>query len=168
MRRLIVLILLALALPGLAQAQAPQTLTIRGLGDAPVTLDVAALEKLGPSEVTDSREVTAPSGRERIDIVYRGVELAKVLEAHGIERLDRHGVRAATVIVIARDGYRASFSWGELFNTAGGRRVFVITGENGRPNSAREGAFSLRAFADLRPGPRHVRDIAELVIELPR
>ncbi|QCI68912.1 hypothetical protein [Phreatobacter stygius] len=165
MRRFLLFILVSLALPAAVQAQ---TLTIRGLPDAAVTLDLATLEKLGTSEVIDSREVTTPTGRERIDIVYRGVELAKLLEANGIERLDRHGVRAATVIVVARDGYRASFSWGELFNTSGGRRVFVITGENGRPNSAREGVFSLRAFADLRPGPRHVRDVAELLIELPR
>jgi hypothetical protein len=165
MRRLVLLVLLGL---GLSSAAWGEALTVHGLGESPQTFDMAALEKLGPSEVTDSREITTPSGRERVEIVYRGVELAKLLEAAGIERLDRHGVRAASVIVVARDGYRASFSWGELFNTAGGRRVFVITGENGKPNSAREGVFGLRSFGDLRPGPRHVRDVAELRVEMPR
>jgi hypothetical protein len=129
------------------------TLVLRGLPEAEIRLDRAALEKLGASEVVDAREVTTASGRERIEVVYRGVELNKLLAAHGIERLDRRGVRAATIQVIAKDGYRASFSWGELFNTSGGNRVFVVTGERGPATNPNEGAFSLRAFADLRPGP---------------
>jgi hypothetical protein len=160
-------LLLLFCLAG-APAALAQALVLRGLPEAEIRLDRAALEKLGVSEVTDAREVTTATGRERIEVVYRGVELAKLLAAHGIERLDRRGVRAATIQVIAKDGYRASFSWGELFNTAGGNRVFVITGERGPATNPNEGAFSLRAFADLRPGPRHVRDVAEIVVELPR
>jgi hypothetical protein len=145
-----------------------EQLILRGLPDPEIKLDNAALEKLGASEVVDAREVTTASGRERIEVVYRGVELPKVLAAHGIERLDQRGVRAATIHVVSRDGYRASFSWGELFNTSGGNRVFIITGEKGPASNPKEGAFSLRAFADLRPGPRHVRDMAAIVVELPK
>jgi hypothetical protein len=145
-----------------------QTLVLRGLPEPDLRLDRAAVEKLGATEVIDAREVTTASGRERIEVVYRGVELPRLLAAHGIERLDRRGVRAATIQVVAKDGYRASFSWGELFNTSGGNRVFVITGERGPATNPDEGPFSLRAFADLRPGPRHVRDVAEIVVELPK
>lgn len=165
-RRLVVAI--ALVVLGHSGEARPQTLTITGMGDAPVAIDAAAVERLGTIEVTDIREINAPTGRERIEIVYRGVELAKLLEAQGIDRVDRRAVRAASIVVIARDGYRASFSWGELFNTAGGRRVVVILGENGQPNSPREGVFSLRSFSDIRPGPRHVRDVGEIRVDLPR
>ncbi|QCK87707.1 hypothetical protein E8L99_19095 [Phreatobacter aquaticus] len=158
-------IMLALALAAPATAQ---TLSLVGIADQPIMLDIAAIEALGTTEITDSREVSGATGTERISIVYRGVELAKLLEAQGIARLDRHGLRAATIMITAKDGYRASFSWGELFITSGGSRVLLITGENGRANPAREGAFSLRAFADLRPGPRHVRDVAEIRVVLPR
>ena len=163
---LMVLVLtLAIAVAGPAHAQ---SLTIVGITEQPLVLDVAAVEALGTTEITDSREVSGASGTERISIVYRGVELAKILESQGIARLDRQDLRAASIMVTAKDGYRATFSWGELFITAGGSRVLLITGENGRSNPAREGAFSLRAFADLRPGPRHVRDVAEIRVVLPR
>jgi hypothetical protein len=159
------LVVLAVAVLGHAGAPAAaQTLTIRGLGDAPLVVDAAAVERLGTVEVSDVREINAPSGRERIEIVYRGVELPRLLEAQGIERAGR-ALRTASVVVVSRDGYRATFSWGELFNTAVGRRVILILGENGRPNSAREGVFAIRSFSDLRPGPRHVRDVGEIRIE---
>jgi hypothetical protein len=79
--------------------------------------------------------------------------------------MDRYALRSATILAIARDGYRASFSWGELFNSPAGERALIITRENGAP-SAREGGFSLRSLNDLRPGPRHVRDLAEIRIIL--
>jgi hypothetical protein len=145
-----------------------QTLTVTGIGEKPQAVTAAAVEALGTSEITHSREISGASGAERLSIVYRGVELPKLLEAQGIATLDRLGLRAATITIVARDGYRAAFSWGELFNSPAGARVLVILGENGRPNPAREGAFSLRAFSDLRPGPRHVRDVTEIRVELPR
>jgi hypothetical protein len=167
MRRALSLLVLTLSLVCAGTAHA-QTLSIVGIADQPIVLDVATIEALGTTEITDSREVSGATGTDRISIVYRGMELAKLLEAQGIARLDRNGLRAASIVITAKDGYRASFSWGELFITSGGSRVLLITGENGRANPAREGAFSLRAFADLRPGPRHVRDVSEIRVVLPR
>lgn len=164
MRRFLLAGLLLLAGSGIAAAQA---LTVHGLGQGPSIFDVAALERLGTVEITDAREVSGPTGTGRREIVYRGVELVALLEALGIERIDRHAVRAATVLVTAKDGYRVTFSWGELFNSPIGRRVLVVTGENGRPNPERQGPFALRSLADTRPGPRAVRDVADIRVQLP-
>ncbi|MFT3953091.1 MAG: hypothetical protein QM722_01275 [Piscinibacter sp.] len=165
MRRLILAAGLLL-IAGLSAAGA-QTLAVAGISERSASLDVAALEALGVTEISDTREVSGQGAPQRLTIVYRGVELAKVLEAQGIGEVDRYRIRAATVLITAKDGYRASFSWGEVFNSVAGPRILVITSENGRPNSAREGVFSLRSLSDLRPGPRHVRDVAEIRLILP-
>lgn len=160
---LVVLTLGLAALPTLADP-----LRILGIGPEAKKITREALTAMGIREVKDSREVNVNGEAKRREIRYGGVSLPALLQKQGIETLDRDNLRAATILVIAKDGYRTSFSWGELFNAPAGESVIVITEENGVPNPAREGDFSLRAFSDLRPGPRHVRDVVEIRIELPR
>lgn len=160
-------VLSVLVMIAFGAAAKAQELTIAGIGPEPKRISLADLATAGLIEVKDGREITVGGETRRIEIRYGGVPLPLLLQKAGIETLDRYGLRAASIVVIARDGYRASFSWGELFNTTGGDSVIVITQENGTANPAREGAFSLRAFADRRPGPRHVRDVAEIRVEVP-
>ncbi|OYU49204.1 MAG: hypothetical protein CFE31_07485 [Rhizobiales bacterium PAR1] len=160
---LAVLMLSLANLPGLAEP-----LRILGIGPDAKHVTRTDLAAIGIRVIKDAREINVNGETKRLEIRYGGVSLPVLLQKQGIETLDRYGLRAATILVIAKDGYRASFSWGELFNAAAGESVTVITEENGAPNPAREGDFSLRAFSDLRPGPRHVRDVVEIRIELPR
>jgi len=149
-----------------APAMAGEPLVITGLGPAAKRISTPELAAIGLSEVKDTRDLTVSGETKRLEIRYGGVPLPALLTRLGIETLDRYALRSATILVVAKDGYRASFSWGELFNHPSGNAVMVITQENGTPNPAREGDFSLRAFSDLRPGPRHIRDVAEIRIEL--
>ncbi len=151
---------------GLAVSVTAEPLRITGIGPQAKTLSGAEFAALGLIEVKDGRDITLNGETRRLEIRYGGVSLPTLLRKLGIETLDRYGLRSATVVVVARDGYRASFSWGELFNHPSGESVVLITQENGAPNPAREGEFSLRAFGDLRPGPRHVREVAEIRVEL--
>lgn len=74
------------------------------------------------------------------------------------------GARTLVYEAVATDGYRAVFSWGELYNGAAGEQVLVITTQDGQALDARQGPLALRALADLRPGPRHVRNLCALVV----
>ena len=78
---------------------------------------------------------------------------------------DRHGrdQRGWVFDAIATDGYRAVFSWGELFNSDAGEQVLVIVAQDGKALDDREGPLALRALADRRPGPRHVRNLCAIV-----
>lgn len=143
-----------------------QTLTLVGLSAEPKAVTRQEIEALGLTELKDAREVSSGGQTQRIETTYAGIELPRLLDAFGFEQLDRYAVRSSTILVTAKDAYRASFSWGELFNAPGGQRVFVILKENGQPLPARAGHFSLRAFGDLRPGPRHVRDAVEIRVVL--
>jgi hypothetical protein len=144
-----------LTLPALAHAQ---TIKVSGLGPDKV-YDRAALEALGTVAITDAREVSGPSGQVRNAVVYTGVELTRLLTDAGIEAVNHRAVRAGTIIATASDGYAASFSWGELFNSAAGRQVLIVIRQDGQLLEPEKGAFTIRTFSDLRPGPRHVRDV---------
>ena len=57
----------------------------------------------------------------------------------------------------ASDGYKAIFSWGELFNSRIGRGLLVVFERNGKPIDDSEGRIALLSTEDDRMGPRHVR-----------
>ena len=98
----------------------------------------------------------------------RGVRLLAVLEQAGLAERDRLDWRKTVVIAIARDGYRAVFSWPELANTAGGAQVMVAYERDGAPLGASEGPLAIHAPADTRTGPRHVKWLQRIEVRILR
>ncbi|OAI51663.1 hypothetical protein AYO46_07540 [Betaproteobacteria bacterium SCGC AG-212-J23] len=88
---------------------------------------------------------------------YGGVRLVDVLQEAGIRQDARHALRRTYVIATASDGFKAVFSWGELFNTPIGRGVLVAYERDGTPLRDGEGRITLVSLADERPGTRHVK-----------
>ncbi|MBK7252189.1 MAG: hypothetical protein IPI06_15355 [Gammaproteobacteria bacterium] len=61
------------------------------------------------------------------------------------------------VVATASDGYKAVFSWSELFNSPVGEGVLVFFEKDGMPLADDEGRIALISAKDLRTGPRHVK-----------
>ena len=74
------------------------------------------------------------------------------------------GTHFAMIKAVATNGHRAVFGWGELFNTAVGEQVMVLESQDGQQLDPLAGPLSLRLFADLRPGARHVSSLCALVV----
>jgi precorrin-4 methylase/DMSO/TMAO reductase YedYZ molybdopterin-dependent catalytic subunit len=65
---------------------------------------------------------------------YKGISLAKILEAAGAgEQLTK------AVMISAPDGYRALFSFGELFQSFSGRRIMLAESDNGKTLEGQRG-----------------------------
>ncbi len=66
--------------------------------------------------------------------LYEGVSLAKVLESAGVgDELTK------AVMISAPDGYRALFSFGELFQSFKGRRIMLAESVDGKPLEGQRG-----------------------------
>lgn len=65
---------------------------------------------------------------------YKGVSLAKVLEAAGAGN-----ELTKAVVISAPDGYRALFSFGEIFQSFAGRRIMLAESDNGRSLAGQRG-----------------------------
>ena len=61
------------------------------------------------------------------------------------------------MVATGNDGYRALFSWHELFNAPLGEGVIVVLAKDGLPLGDDEGELCLVSARDERPGPRRVR-----------
>lgn len=143
-------------------------LSVHGAGDAPQALNADALSALPATQLTQRQTVSGAGaatgpGSER-STVWSGVLLRDVLLQAGFGGAQDRGARGAVVEALASDGYRALFSWGELFNHPAGEQVLVVRGVDGRALDAQAGPLALRALADLRPGPRHVRNLCAVRI----
>ena len=66
------------------------------------------------------------------------------------------------IIATASDGYKAVFSWNELFNSANGQGVIIIYQRDGLPLDEKAGQIALISTRDLATGPRFVKWIKEI------
>ena len=152
------------ACPADRDAAADTLLTVRIGTQAPARLDRSAIARFTTQQSVQRRTV-ASTGAAPVEqqIAYTGVPLAAIVGS--VAGDDRHGrdQRGWVFDAIATDGYRAVFSWGELFNSDAGEQVLVIVAQDGKALDDREGPLALRALADRRPGPRHVRNLCAVV-----
>jgi len=154
---------LGAVLAGSGLAQTPGTVTtalvVKGNVATEATLSVDDLKRLPVQRFDDVRSVrdgaggTAPETTRR----YVGCLLRDVLDrAKPVER-NRLDFRRSVVIATASDGYRAVFSWAELYLSPIGDGVLVVYGRDGAPLADDEGRISLVSLKDTKPGPRHVK-----------
>ncbi len=95
---------------------------------------------------------------------WGGVLLRDVLERAVPATLKGRDARRLVIEAIATDRYTAVFSWGEVFNGAAGDQVLVVTTQDGQALNAEAGPLALRSLGDVRPGPRHVRNLCAVVV----
>jgi hypothetical protein len=151
-----------------ADAEPRAAATVLGVhlpGRKPQSLSLAALAAWPQTTLTQRQTVSSStSGTTDRAVVYSGVLLRDVLTHAGFASATDRSARTSFVEAVASDGYRAVFSWGELFNSPAGAQAVVITAQDGKALDAAAGPLALRALADLRPGPRHVRNLCALVV----
>ena len=163
------LALAASAAAPLARAQAPTPappwLQVDGAVTHPLSLTREQLEALPWREYAESREVQQDGRTVRLSVRYQGHPLRDLIDRAGLAP-DRRAVRHSVILLTARDGYRASFSWGELYNSALGDGVILVRSQDGRDFLAADGLPALRSLQDTRSGPRHVRWLERIEVRV--
>lgn len=144
-------------------------LTVAVPGQPLLSLGAAELAALPSTRLTQklsvSSSASAPAAERSLS--YGGVLMRDALQRAGFGGPNDRAARGAIVEAVADDGYRAFFSWGELFNSPLGDQALLIVTQDDKPLDATAGPLALRSLADLRPGPRHVRNLCALVVKRP-
>lgn len=167
--------LLLSALAGLAvppagaqsAAEAPPVLLrVEGAVKTPLALTREQLLALRWRDYAEEREVQQGGQAVKLVVRYLGVPLRELLDQAALTP-DRHAVRRAVVLLTARDGYRVSFSWGELYNSSLGEGVILVRSQDGRDLIEADDLPALRSLHDTRSGPRHVRWLERVEVLVP-
>ena len=119
-----------------------------------------------PALLAVTGQVVQDGKEAQLAIRYQGVRLTELLDRAGLKP-GRRDIRRTIVLLTARDGYQASFSWGELYNSALGDGVIVVVRQSNDELLDTDGLPGLRSLQDTRPGPRHVRWLARIEVQLP-
>jgi len=65
---------------------------------------------------------------------------------------------------IATDGYKAVFSWNELFNSANGNTVYVLTAHDGKEAAGLSDRIALISTGDFTTGRRYVKSLSKIIV----
>lgn len=66
---------------------------------------------------------------------------------------------------IGADGYKVVFSWNELYNTEVGKKVILVTEEDGKPVSVSPNRISVLSASDKATGRRFVHNLQTIEVE---
>jgi len=95
---------------------------------------------------------------------YRGVLLRDVLDSADIILKEHYSTNQIYIVLKSSEGYRAIFSWHEIYNTAVGDQAIVTFEKNGKPLDEKEGAIAFISAGDYRPGPRRMRYLQRIEV----
>jgi hypothetical protein len=146
-----------LFLPLIAFGQQQPTLTVTGDVTAAAVLTIDDLRKLSPRSIEDTRAAGGKGTTDAQPRKYVGILLRDILKQVKLVEPEPRGFRKSIVVATARDGYKAVFSWAELYLTPIGDSVYVVFERDGAPLLPAEGPLALVSIADTSPGPRHVK-----------
>jgi DMSO/TMAO reductase YedYZ molybdopterin-dependent catalytic subunit len=147
----------------------PAPVQLEGLAAQPLRLSAEGLRALprvdlGPTDIVcmTGRLVSRAEG-------FAGVRLKAVLEQAGLGTRHRAELKQTLVLCHGADGYRVIFSWYELFNTAVGEQVLLVTERDGQAlGTPADGEVALISAADTFRGPRHLHRLARIeILRLP-
>src|SRR5262249_2850058 len=144
-----------LLLPALVAHSADPDVVVKGQVEQPLSLTVADLRALGVHDYDDPG--SEGHGPPRAPSKVTGVLLKDVLDRAKLVEKRPRDLRKTIVIADARDGYRAIFTWFELYLSSLGEGVVVAIARDGKPLAESEGPVALVSLKDERRGPRHVK-----------
>ena len=128
----------------------------------PLRLDAARLSAFDAVTVSDFVVVCTFDGAHGGPRRLRGVALRALIGAAEPAFAQRTDFKRVAIVAESREGYRALFSWNELFNSAVGDGVIVAWDCEAAPLPEPAGPFALVSLHDRATGPRFVQRLAAI------
>ncbi len=141
-----------------------QTLTLGGRDKTGITLSPETLKTYPVQSPPDIAVKNRKGETQRMLKGYNGVKLVDLLDKAALVSADPNDFKKTIVVATASDGYKAIFSWNELYNTSVGAGVLVLYAKDGKPLADDEGRIALISVNDTGTGPRHVRWLKDIQV----
>ena len=144
-----------------------EVVALRLFAIKPAMSTLNSLSQLPQTTITTERRLQVSGSVNTTDsqgTAWSGVLLRDFLLKNGLENVPSRSLRNTRIEIVAKDGYKATFSWGEIFNNPTGSQVLLITKQDGKYLDIQEGPLAIRSLGDIRPGARHVRNICAISV----
>lgn len=160
MKVLVSLLLLVTARPLFAQHIdcSSTAFTINGDVKTDITFDIKALDSFTIVSIPDVT-ITNHKGEVRRTITgLKGVLLKTILQKAEINNDSPKTLSEFYLVFTACDGYKATYSWNEIFNSATGNNIYVVKDKDGT-------SLSSITPTDIATGRRYVQSLSTITIK---
>ena len=141
------------------------SLCILGRVTAPLSLPIEMIRTMDTLE-TANLPMICGSGELKGRIGNcRGVLLADIINLADVLVREHNDTKKMFVVAASDDGYKAVFSWQEIFNSPNGDGILVVLEKDGQPpRHAGCDQLDLLSAYDHLTGPRYVRQLKTVEI----
>ena len=137
---------------------------ICGRVKAPLDLGIDTLLAMDTVDADDLLLICG-SGEPRGKIYNcRGVLLSDIINKAEVVVTDHNDTKKMYIVASSGDGYKAVFSWQEIFNSPVGEGVMVLLEKDGKRLFDEYGSVDLLSARDNLTGPRYVRQLGTIEI----
>ena len=132
----------------------------------PLMLELADIRGMEAEEFQDLFIVCGTGTPKDCIKRCRGVLMEKIIQKADALKEEHNDTKKMFIVATADDGYKVVFSWQEIFNTAIGGGVAVLTERDGRPLGETRDRIDLISAQDYYAGSRYVRDLRQIEVLL--
>ena len=142
-----------------------ENFSIEGKVKKSLTVSLADLTSYKSYSI-DSIVITNHLGETRSSLRnVKGVLVKDILNKVEIDAETPKVLSEYYFVCIASDNYKVVFSWNEIFNSATGKSVYILTGHDGKPASALDNRIAFVSPKDEMTGRRYVKGLQKIVVE---
>lgn len=154
---------------GMAIAQKNLTPTdsivVSGLIKQPFSITLAQLLQQ-PSVALGDVVITNHAGEYKsIEKDVKAVALLPLLQAAVPDLPSPRLYSECYFVMQAADGYKALFSWNEIFNTAVGKQLWLVVATAGKQLSQMSDRMLMLCTADEKTGRRHIKSLSRIIVK---
>jgi hypothetical protein len=164
MKRLMTLAFCFTALLTEAQLRSTSSFTISGELVSPTTISISDLKKWKEVDIGDL-VITNHLGEKKSEAKsLKGILLKDILQTVEIKSESPKVLSEFYFVFTASDNYKVVYSWNELFNTAVGDSVYLITEKNGRVVTDMDDSMLVVSMKDFKTGRRNVKGLSSIIV----
>jgi hypothetical protein len=139
-------------------------ISISGRVKSPKTVSFEELKKyklynLGDVVITNHKGDVKGTAKDLTGVLLKDFLQGVELDAENPKVLSEY-----YFICIASDGYKIIYSWNELFNTAIGNSVYILTSKDNQPLEKLDENIVMIATQDIRTGRRYVKNLQSIIV----
>lgn len=139
-------------------------LNIIGRVESPLSFTKESLHALDTCALEEMPMHCGSGERKGTFDACRGVLLSDLINQAQVIVTAHNDTKKMFVVAASDDGYKAVFSWQEIFNSPNGDKILVVLERDGQSRAKDRGDFDLISGRDHLAGPRYVRQLRTVEI----
>jgi len=125
---------------------------------------LADLEKLEAKEIEDVIITNHLGEKKGTAKGLKGVAFKSLLDKIEFKTESPKVLSEFYLTFIATDNYKAVYSWNEIFNTATGNNIYLITEKEGKKMSEMNDRILVITPSDFKTGRRNIKGLSKIIV----